>query len=278
MDRETGPGPDHGDSRSTAAQSDVVARFRLPLLEPDWKVWTAYVDLDPSGGILDYECSSVTYNGHLGNDLGILDFVEQAEGRFVVAAASGTVSAAQDGYFDQQTTAPSEPSNVVFVTHEDGSQSRYWHLKKWSVMVHHGQQVFEGQPLGLVGSSGQSTGPHLHFGVRKDGVFHEPHAGPCRVGESLWRAQQDHPIYRPVDLAYAGMSAVDPLVDGQYRFRPPDVHHYTQTSSTKHYFWYRLRYLHPGDVSRIIITDPSEVVYQDFSYEHPDLTGLISPE
>lgn len=274
VDRETGPGPDHGDFQSTAAPSEITTRFRLPLLEPDWKVWAAYVDLDDTGGILDYECQPVTYNGHLGNDLGILDFVEQAEGRFVLAAAPGTVSAAQDGYFDQQTTAPSEPSNVVFVTHEDGSESRYWHLKKWSVMVHHGQQVFEGQPLGLVGSSGQSKGAHLHFGVMKDGVFYEPHAGPCRVGESLWREQQDHPIYRPVELAYTGMSAVDPLVDGQYKFRPPDVHHYEQTPSTKHYFWYRLRYLHPGDVSRIIITDPSDSVYQDFSYEHPDLAGL----
>lgn len=276
VDRETGPGPDRASIRSTAAANEITTRFRIPLRAPDWKVWAAYVDLDETTGVLDFECLSETYDTHTGNDLGILDFVEQAEGRFVVAAAPGTVSAAQDGYFDQQTDAPSEPSNVVFVTHEDGSESRYWHLKKWSVMVHHGQQVFEGQPLGLVGSSGESSGAHLHFSVMKDGVMHEPHAGPCRAGDSLWQDQQEHMVYRSVDLAYAGMSSVDPLVDGQYKFRPPDVHHYTQTPSTKHYFWYRLRYLHPGDVSRIIITDPSDAVYRDFSYEHTYLAGLTT--
>ena len=73
-------------------------------------------------------------------------------------------------------------------------------------MVNPGQDVREGQPLGLVGSSGESTGSHLHFAVRQDGIVHEPHAGPCRTGDSLWRNQAEYVYDEPVELFHAGMT------------------------------------------------------------------------
>ena len=47
--------------------------------------------------------------------------------------------------------------------------------------------------LGLTGSSGNSTGPHLHFGALFEGRVYEPFAGSCRFGPSLWAAQVELP-------------------------------------------------------------------------------------
>ncbi len=57
--------------------------------------------------------------------------------------------------------------NVVFLDHGDGSQTRYAHLSR--IAVSPGQSVRQGDVVGLAGSSGWSTGPHVHFELRFDG-------------------------------------------------------------------------------------------------------------
>ncbi len=204
---------EHAPPTTRESAAEITTRFRPPLLAHDWSRISAYVDIDDaSPGILDYECDDVTYDGHNGNDIAIRDFVDQDEGRYVVAAAPGIVVATADGYFDRHTVAvPGTPSNYVTIQHDDGSSSVYYHLRKWSVMVHPGQQVLEGQPLGLVGSSGISRWPHLHFGVYDAGsVMTEPHWGGCRPGDSLWQNQQPHATGNPVALVHAGMTTNEP--------------------------------------------------------------------
>jgi hypothetical protein len=270
LDRSTGV-PETKTGRESTRE--VTVRFRNPLLNDDWRVWTGYVDLDPTSGYHDFECMYETYDGHNGNDQVILDFVAQDEGKLVVASAPGTVVATADGYFDKETSAPSNPWNVVVVRHEDGSETVYGHLRKWSVMVYPGQEVFEGQPLGLVGSSGRSTGPHLHFSVRQDGTYLEPHSGACRSGDFLWQTQEDHMHYRTGALVYAGMSPVA-AVPTLYWHRPPTVSHYQQTANTIHFFWHRMRDLHPGDVSRLVYTAPDKSIYSDETVTHSALMGF----
>jgi murein DD-endopeptidase MepM/ murein hydrolase activator NlpD len=62
--------------------------------------------------------------------------------------------------------------NVIFVKHRNNTETVYAHLSR--VMVKRGQNVGQGDTIGLVGSTGWATGPHLHFEVRVGGVQRDP--------------------------------------------------------------------------------------------------------
>lgn len=62
--------------------------------------------------------------------------------------------------------------NYVIVTHDGGYQTLYAHLSK--ISVRRGQYVTQGDEVGKVGSTGYSTGPHLHFSVYKNGKMIDP--------------------------------------------------------------------------------------------------------
>jgi murein DD-endopeptidase MepM/ murein hydrolase activator NlpD len=81
----------------------------------------------------------------------------------VVAAKAGRVIKAGvgNGY-----------GNVVYLDHGGGVTSRYAHLSAFKTSV--GQQVTQGQVIGLVGNTGVGTGPHLHFEIRNGGVKTNP--------------------------------------------------------------------------------------------------------
>jgi murein DD-endopeptidase MepM/ murein hydrolase activator NlpD len=80
-------------------------------------------------------------------------------GTKVMAAAGGVVS--------YSGTMP-EYGNVVDIDHDNGLTSRYAHLSKRLVKV--GDVVMKGQFIALSGSTGRTTGPHLHFEVRDQGI------------------------------------------------------------------------------------------------------------
>ncbi|MDP3488355.1 MAG: peptidoglycan DD-metalloendopeptidase family protein [Bacillota bacterium] len=94
---------------------------------------------------------------HSGLDIGA------SRGTQVYSAASGVVRMAgyNGGY-----------GNVIFVDHGYGFSTVYAHLSKLNVKI--GQQVTKGQLIGLVGSTGASTGPHLHYEVRVNGIAVNP--------------------------------------------------------------------------------------------------------
>jgi murein DD-endopeptidase MepM/ murein hydrolase activator NlpD len=89
-----------------------------------------------------------------------------------LAAAEGTpVTAPQDGVVSFSNWSGGY-GLLVAVEHASGVQTRYGHLSR--VTVRPGQQVRKGQVLGLVGSTGRSTGPHLHYEIRHRGRAIDP--------------------------------------------------------------------------------------------------------
>jgi len=146
---------------SASAQS-----FRFPSSDAHAQYFyvTAYFD---HGSLTDWSCGNDTYAGHRGNDFGMGSWTGMDEGRDIVAAAEGVVIDTHDGEFDQCTSGDCAGGggfgNHVRIRHANGETSIYAHLKQWSVSVSIGDWVSCGQLLGQAGSSGYSTGPHLHF-------------------------------------------------------------------------------------------------------------------
>ena len=89
-----------------------------------------------------------------------------------IAAPSGTPVAAAKGGTVGFAGWNGAYGYTVFLDHPDGSQTRYAHLSAW--YVEPGARVLQGETLGLVGSTGASTGPHLHFEIRLGGVAVNP--------------------------------------------------------------------------------------------------------
>ena len=90
-------------------------------------------------------------------------------GQPVVAVGAGTVVEALDRYPDQipnhnvPVSAEAADGNHVIIRLASGVFAGYAHLKPGSVRVHLGERVHSGQVLALLGNSGNTTGPHLHF-------------------------------------------------------------------------------------------------------------------
>lgn len=90
------------------------------------------------------------------------------------AARSGTpVFAAGDGRVAQASYAGSY-GNLIRIRHAGGYETRYAHLKSFRKGVRSGGTVKKGQVIGYVGTTGRSTGPHLHFELRKNSTAINP--------------------------------------------------------------------------------------------------------
>jgi len=147
--------------------------------------------------VQDYTCGSRTYNlangyNHAGTDYYLWPFpwaMMDAGQVQIVAAAPGVIIAKDDGNFDRDcaldgTTNP----NDVYVMQDDGLLAIYFHMRKGSVTsLPLGTRVAAGDYLGLVGSSGSSTAPHLHFELRDaNGAVVDPRNGQCNAAPDRW--------------------------------------------------------------------------------------------
>ena len=242
-----------------------------------WTIWQ-YVDHDPTSGVRDYTGGDRSYDGHRGTDFGVPSFRSMDNDLVEVrAAAAGRVTVAVDGNFDRMDHDSVESiinspvctggggSNSVVVEHSNGYSTTYLHLKKDSVRVRVGDRVAAGDALGIVGSSGCSTGPHLHLEVRD---------GRSRVVDpfvaGLW---SDPPSYEtPFGLlefyVYGGDHDGSLVQDP-----PPNLDTVSVGSSV--FFAVRFAGLKEGDEIRMTATNGAEVLESHpgtWSWTTPTLT------
>lgn len=85
----------------------------------------------------------------------------------------------------------------VEIKHDNGAISRYLHMKKGSLTVKKGDTVAKGQTLGYMGNTGNSSGAHLHFGVKVNGNNVDPK--PYLMGEKTFEAKKVDVIYQVYD-------------------------------------------------------------------------------
>jgi murein DD-endopeptidase MepM/ murein hydrolase activator NlpD len=168
--------------------------------------------------LLDYACGGRTYDtysgyNHQGTDFYLWPFAwnKMAAGDVeVVAAAPGVIIGRSEGNPDQSCTFNGNRWNAVYVRHADGSVAWYGHLKRGSVTTKGiGATVSAGEYLGTVGSSGNSTGPHLHFELYDGGQLVDPYAGSCNaLASGSWWASQRNYYDSGVNRLATGTAAV----------------------------------------------------------------------
>lgn len=180
-----------------------------------------YFDLDATTGtVQDYACGTRSYDtaagyNHTGVDISSWPYpwtTMANDGLDVVAAAPGTIVTKVSNRADRSCTLNTTATwNVVILAHEDGTQTIYGHLKRNSLTDKGvGDTVIAGEYLGQVGSSGVSTGPHLHFELldSNDQPL-DPFAGACGADDSRWRWQ---PGYNETRINAVITSSAAPVI------------------------------------------------------------------
>ncbi len=152
-----------------------------------------------SGSHKDFNCNDqFVYDGHRGTDISAYNFKQMDWGIPIYATADGVVTFVRDGEFDRNYWPPyiGQPNGVV-IQHSDGSNSQYWHLRKNSVAVKVGESVKAGDQIALMGSSGQTPIPHLHFELWENNggnlVNVDPFSGDCNFRSELWNKHLEYP-------------------------------------------------------------------------------------
>ncbi|MEW6467499.1 MAG: peptidoglycan DD-metalloendopeptidase family protein [Bacteroidota bacterium] len=181
-------------------------RLRTGVNEYGYHSISGQVDHNPGfpNQLQDYNCGTRTYDtpsgyNHKGTDYFLWPFEWNKMDSMdveIIAAAAGTIIYKSDGNFDRNCGFNNNNWNAVYVQHSDGSVAWYGHMKSGSLTTKTvGQTVAQGEYLGAVGSSGNSTGPHLHFEVYDvNNNLIDPYQGSCNptTTSSWWNAQRPY--------------------------------------------------------------------------------------
>lgn len=172
-----------------------------------------YVDLGKGANPVDFGCGRLTYQGHDGIDFGIANVKVMNAGVPVTAAASGVVKRIRDGVDDHLVTNEYDKrvikniacGNGLVIDHGSGWQTQYCHLRKGSIVVKPNQRVDKGDVLGMVGSSGLASFPHVHFTVRYQGKIVDPFVG---VNDKPGCKVERHPLWEQ-SIEYVRTGIID---------------------------------------------------------------------
>ncbi len=226
-----------------------------------------YVDWDVGDSIIDCNCGTKTYDGHQGTDFVISGFPQMDEGVNIESVDSGVVVFIHDGEFDRHTDGNPELGlgNYVAIKHSNRYFAYYGHMKKYSIVVGVGDSVVPGQVIGQVGSSGNSTDPHLHFELWYDSLYLvDPFAGSCGNNYSFWI--DSLPYDTNFNVWDWGLCDYVPPLDSLRERPTPRINFNNQDSIIT--FW-NLQYgIKSGDSTRIEWITPQGNLWFDYSFTY----------
>ncbi len=195
---------DAADSATTAADTRADVQFRSL-----FQTWKKLDTFDQGGAIAIPSVQPVEHLAFTSN-FGIRSdpfrgTAKMHAGVDIPGPVGTPVYATADGFVDRAERAGGY-GNLVEIDHGKGIQTRYGHLSKILVADH--TRVHRGQLIALIGSTGRSTGPHLHYEVRIDG--HAVNPVPFLQTADYLLAAQDRSVHTiPVGVGPAADDAAD---------------------------------------------------------------------
>lgn len=234
-----------------------------------------YVDTDSSSEARDYECGSLTYDGHKGTDIRLRNYVEMDKGVDVLAAAPGVVLRLRDEMDDVsvrevgiEAIKDREAGNSVIVDHGDGWVTQYAHMKLGSIVVKPGDTIEAGTKLGQVGLSGMTEFPHLHFELRHNDEIIDPYTGAdmsagCDLAPvPLWKPEIAWQFaYVPTGLLGSGFALGKPDLEAAQHGAYAEIN--ATSESPALVFWIEVFGLQSGDTLTLTLNAPngSQIVH-----------------
>ncbi len=121
----------------------------------------------------------------------ILGYTRAHKGTDYAAPRGTPVRSTADGIVSRMVRNDRAAGNFLAVKHSNGFETRYLHLSGFASGINKGTRVLRGSTIGYVGSTGYSTGPHLHYEVIKNGRHLNPITVPNPSVESLEGTQKN---------------------------------------------------------------------------------------
>jgi len=164
---------------------------------PLYRFKTADGDIDyftPSGASIRKVLMSTPVDGaRLSSGFGkrrhpVLGYTKMHKGIDFAAPTGTPIYAAGDGTIERIGEWNSY-GNYIRIRHNSSMKTAYAHMKKFAKNLSRGSRVKQGQVIGYIGTTGRSTGPHLHYEVLVNGVQTNPRSIKMKQGETLKGAQ-----------------------------------------------------------------------------------------
>lgn len=231
----------------------------------------------------DYRCGTMSYDKHSGTDIIVKHVPQLEKGIEVLAAADGIVYETRDSVPDRRirTGEPIptslEAGNRIYINHADEWHTDYVHLMRNSIRVKKGDKVKKGQVIALMGLSGRSQLPHLHFSLYYKDKVVDPFVGltsmyGCNTKEEpIW---ETHYPYKRTGIIRTGFAdkavTLDELWDGMYQEKtmPQNI---SALVAWSHFYG-----LIKGDIIQTKIFDPNASLFSDLSYTMEENMRLYS--